>query len=383
MQSDMTEDFISSTPLTIGIELEVQVVSTHDFGLCPQARDLLRQTEGLQTVGAIKPETGQSMIELCTGVCIGHAQALEQLTQLRDALVDAADFLGIAVCGGGTNPFHYWFDERSNGSPRSEHLMGVYGYLYRQFTIFGQHVHVGCPDGDTALRLLHSLSWYVHHFIALAACSPFSQGHDTGYACSRLNNVAPFPLSGHAPFILTWPAFCEYMERMRATGMAATLKDFYWDIRPSPGYGTIEVRVMDTPLTIELAAAIGAYIQCLAALFLNGEALPLSESNYEIYRVNRFSACRHGLDGVAIDVRTGRRGSIRDEILAMLEVLAPHAKSLGAEAAFAYLKERLQRSGTVSWMRDIHSESQSLEEVVRQQCRLWRGEVSAMPGGVG
>jgi glutamate---cysteine ligase / carboxylate-amine ligase len=170
------------------------------------------------------------------------------------------------------------------------------------------------------------------------------------------------------------------MERMRATGMAATLKDFYWDIRPSPSYGTIEVRVMDTPTTIELAAAIAAYVQCLTALLLNEEAVPLSESNYEVYRVNRFSACRHGLDGIAIDLRTGRHSSIRDEILATLEALAPYARSLGAEPAFAYLKERLPRSSTVAWMRDVYNKSQVLEEVVRQQCGLWRGEAT-VPGG--
>ncbi|GAB7524182.1 YbdK family carboxylate-amine ligase [Paraburkholderia sp. 2C] len=378
----MQEDFISSTPLTIGIELEVQVVSTHNFALSPQAQDLLRQTDGSRRVGAIKPETGRSMIELCTGVCGNYAQASAQLMDLRDELVDAADFLGIAVCGGGTNPFHYWFDERPNGSERSAYLMGVYEYLYQQFTIFGQHVHIGCPDGDTALRLLHSLSAYVHHFIALAASSPFSQEHDTGYACSRLNNVAPFPLSGHAPFCLTWREFCDYMKRMKATGMAATLKDFYWDIRPSPGYGTVEVRVMDTPLTIELAASIGAYIQCLASLFFNEAAVPLAESNYEIYAVNRFSACRHGLDGMAIDLRTGRRSTIRDEILMTLESLMPHAVSLGAQPALAYLMDGLARTSAVAWMREIHSESQSLEEVVRQQCSLWRSPGSILNASV-
>ncbi len=94
------------------------------------------------------------------------------------------------------------------------------------------------------------------------------QGQDTSFHSARLNSVFAFPLSGRAPFTLTWNDFEVYFENMTRTGVVRSMKDFYWDIRPKPEYGTIEVRVFDTPLTVESAAALAGYVQALAAWFL-------------------------------------------------------------------------------------------------------------------
>jgi len=224
----MLQPFATSDPFTIGVELEVQVVNTHDYNLTKAATELLNRVRQQHFAGAIKPETTEGMIELATGVCRNFDQAKNELQVLRDTLVRAADFLNVGVCGGGTNIFQNWYDQRSDGRERSEYLMGLYGALYQQFTIFGQHVHVGCSDADSALILLHSLSRYVPHFIALAASSPYVQGSDTQFQCARLNSVAPFPLSGQAPFVTTWSEFEQYFDRMADTGLVNSLKDFYW-----------------------------------------------------------------------------------------------------------------------------------------------------------
>src|SRR5512134_4065470 len=137
--------------------------------------------------------------------------------------------------------------------PRFKQISELYGYLAKQFTIFGQHVHIGCAEGDGALYLLHALSRYIPHFIALAASSPYFQGVDTAFDSSRLNAVFAFPLSGRAPFVQTWDEFNAFFGKMRAAGIVESMKDFYWDIRPKPEFGTIEVRVCDTPLTITRA----------------------------------------------------------------------------------------------------------------------------------
>jgi glutamate---cysteine ligase / carboxylate-amine ligase len=370
----MLQPFASSEPFTIGVELEVQVVNTHDYNLTKAATELLNRVKEHDFAGAINPETTEGMIELSTGICTGFDQARGELQVLRDTLVDAADFLNVGVCGGGTNFFQNWFDQRSDGRERSEYLMGLYGALYQQFTIFGQHVHVGCPDPDSALVLLHSLSRYIPHFIALAASSPYVQGTDTQFQCARLNSVSPFPLSGHAPFMTKWSEFEAYFERMANTGLAHSLKDFYWDIRPSPGYGTIEVRVMDTPLRVEWAAAIAAYIQTLSRYLLNDRPINLSERDYEVYRANRFMACRFGLDGTCVNPETGQRGPIRDEILATLDKLADHARALGAEEGLDIIRRTVSQGlSDAMWLRRIYGAHDSLHEVVRQQCRVWRG----------
>ncbi|WP_109480874.1 YbdK family carboxylate-amine ligase [Paraburkholderia sp. C35] len=370
----MLQPFASSDPFTIGVELEVQVVNTHDYNLTKAATELLNRVSEQNFAGSIKPETTEGMIELATGVCKNFDQALSELQTLRDTLVRAADFLNVGVCGGGTNFFQNWYDQRSDGRERSEYLMGLYGALYQQFTIFGQHVHVGCADPDSALVLLHSLSRYVPHFIALAASSPYLQGSDTQFQCARLNSVAPFPLSGSAPFVTTWSEFEQYFERMANTGLVKSLKDFYWDIRPSPGYGTIEIRVMDTPLRVEWAAAIAAYIQSLARYLMTDKPLHLSERDYEVYRANRFMACRYGLDGSCLNPETGLRGPIRDDILVTLEALAPHAEILGAQEGLAIIKRTVTDGfSDAKWLRRIYGVHDSLHEVARQQCQIWRG----------
>jgi len=370
----MLQPFASSDPFTIGVELEVQVVNTHDYNLTKAATELLSRVRKQRFSGAIKPETTEGMIELSTGVCRNFAQVKNELQVLRDTLVRAADFLNVGVCGGGTNIFQNWYEQRSDGRERSEYLMKLYGAIYQQFTIFGQHVHVGCPDPDSALVLLHSLSRYVPHFIALAASSPYVQGSDTQFQCARLNSVAPFPLSGNAPFVTKWPDLEQYFDRMSNTGLVKSLKDFYWDIRPSPGYGTIEVRVMDTPLRIESAAAIAAYIQSLARYLLVEKPVRLSERDYDVYRSNRFMACRFGLDGKCLNPETGHRGPIRGEILVTLEAIARHARILGAEEGLDIIRRALTGGfSDAMWLRRIYGAHDSLHEVARQQCQIWRG----------
>ncbi|MGQ9724720.1 MAG: glutamate-cysteine ligase family protein, partial [Tepidimonas sp.] len=109
------------------------------------------------------------------------------------------------------------------------------------------------------------------HFIALSASSPFFQGVDTLFDSARLNSVFAFPLSGRAPFVLWWGDFEQgYFRKMESTGVVKSIMDFYWDVRPKPEYGTIELRVCDTPLTVERAAALAGYLQALCRHLLGG-----------------------------------------------------------------------------------------------------------------
>lgn len=291
------ETFVNSEPFTFGVELEIQVVNTHNYDLTKAASDLMRLIQGETFPGNITPEITESMIELSTGICHTHEQAVGELRAIRDVLVKAADQLNVGLCGGGTHAFQQWSERQIYDAPRFQYISELYGYLAKQFTVFGQHVHIGCPDPDSALFLLHSMSRFIPHFIALSASSPFVQNVDTGFQSARLNSVFAFPLSGRAPFVLTWSGFEEYFMKMVNTGVVNSMKDFYWDIRPKPGYGTIEVRVMDTPLSVDRAAAIACYIQTLARYLLTERPLKLSEDDYLVYTFNRFEACRFGLEG--------------------------------------------------------------------------------------
>ncbi|KMY84983.1 hypothetical protein BUMB_04465c [Candidatus Paraburkholderia calva] len=367
------EPFINSEPFTFGVELEIQVVNTHDYDLTRAASDLMRLIKNEEIPGNITPEITESMIELSTGICTTHEQAVTDLRKIRDVLVTAADQLNVGLAGGGTHAFQQWSERQIYDAPRFQYISELYGYLAKQFTVFGQHVHIGCPDPNSALFLLHSMSRYIPHFIALSASSPYIQGVDTGFHSARLNSVFAFPLSGRAPFVLTWDSFEEYFSKMVNTGVVNSMKDFYWDIRPKPSFGTIEVRVMDTPLSVDRAAAIACYIQTLSRYLLLDKPVTPREDDYLVYTFNRFEACRFGLEGTCIDPQTGERRTIAEDILATLDVLAPHADVLGSRAALAQVGN-IARGGIndASWLHNVFAKEKSLHEAVRQQCLEWR-----------
>ena len=366
------EPFAASEPLTLGIELELQLVNRHDYDLAPASTDLLRRLKHREYPGEIKQEITDSMIEIATGVCRRHNEALQQLRQLRDRMTEAATALNIGICGGGTHPFQQWSRRTISDTPRYRFLSDLYGYLAKQFTVFGQHVHLGCPNADDALYLLHALSRYVPHFIALAASSPFVQGVDTCFASARLNSISAFPMAGRAPFMLTWDAFAAYFEKMRATGVIESMKDFYWDIRPKPEFGTVEVRVMDTPLTVEQAAAIAAYIQTLGRWLLLERPFAPAEDDYLVYTFNRFQACRFGLAGEYADPASGQRVTLAEHVLQTTQMLAPHAQALACEGALDAVRQAaLTQDTDAQWLRTMQDQTRNLHEVVRCGCERW------------
>jgi carboxylate-amine ligase len=365
--------FKASAPLTLGVELELQIVNTHDYDLVASAPDLLRLLAKKKKPWDVKPEITTSMIEMATGVCERYSDVMNQLEEIREGIIGCADRLNIGICGGGTHGFQHWGERKIFATPRFNHLSDMYGYLAKQFTIFGQHVHVGCPDPESALYTLHGLSRFIPHFIALSAASPFVQGHDTGFQSARLNSVFAFPLSGRAPFVETWADFGQYFNTMAATGIVKSMKDFYWDIRPKPEYGTIEVRVMDTPLTITRAAQLAAFIQSVSRYLTIERPFQPSDSDYLVYTFNRFQACRFGYEGTYVDPHSNEHRTLSEEILLTLDKIEHHAIELHADEACAALRnDVLTSSSDAALLRKEWSETGSLSETVQRQCLRWR-----------
>ncbi|MBC7860957.1 MAG: glutamate--cysteine ligase [Burkholderiaceae bacterium] len=373
------EPFKESAALTFGVELELQLVNLSDYDLTAASPDLLHLLGKAPFPGNVTPEITESMIEINSSVHTRHAPLLAQLRAIRDTLVRAGDTLNIGICGGGTHPFQQWAAQKIFAKPRFQQLSELYGYLAKQFTIFGQHVHIGCASGDDAMFLLHSLNRYLPHFIALSASSPFVQGRDTLFDSARLNSVFAFPMSGRAPFTLSWDEFAnQYFAKMEKTGIVKSMKDFYWDIRPKPEFGTIELRVCDTPLTVERAAALAAYLQALCRHLLErGEAAP-AEDDYLVYNYNRFQACRFGLDGAITHPQTYAGTALRDDILATLLMLAPHAEALNSTGALQHLAEvasgagDTNLSGDAQFLRAEYARQGSAEGMVDAAIRRFR-----------
>ena len=371
----MPLEFTHSKALTFGVELELMLLNTHDYDLVRGAPDLLARLEKQELGGEVKPELTESMIEVNSSVHTRYDELLAELARIRDAIVTAADKLNIQVAGGGTHPFHHWKERRIFPTERFQRVSELYGYLAKQFTVFGQHIHIGVESGDDAVYLTHQLAPYIPHFIALSASSPFSQGEDTSFETSRLHAVASFPLAGQLPPVGTWAEFNAYFDAMLGYGIVASMKDFYWDIRPKPEYGTVEIRICDTPLTVEVAAQLAAYAQTLSADLLRNRRTTPVVPMYRVYGYNRFQACRFGFEGELVSPFKQGRVRVADDIVETLKRLEPIAPGLGTQAALATLAKRVTFSANDSfWLRERYRETKSLPDVVRLQAQRWRGD---------
>ena len=297
----MSLEFTHSDAFTMGVELELMILSTHDWDLMRGAGDLLALIEKIEHPGDIEPEITESMIEISTSVHRDYREMLAELEAIRDIVLAQAQRRNLAISGGGAHPFQHWSDQRIFPKERFFHLHEMHGYLAKQLTVFGQHIHIGVTSGDDAVYLTHVISRDISHFIALSASSPFSQGIDTAFDSSRLNNINAFPLSGTMPFVKDWAEFNAYVDSMRDLKVVESMKDFYWDIRPKPEFGTIEIRVCDTPLTVSKAAMLGAYAQALARHLMLDRPHAPSLDVCKAYSFNRFTACRYGLEGGVIE----------------------------------------------------------------------------------
>jgi carboxylate-amine ligase len=366
-------DFAASSALTFGVELELMLVNTRDWNLASDADDLLRRAEGDSHGGELKPEITQSMVEINSAVHTRYPDLLAELRGTRDVLARHARQMNVAIAGGGTHPFQKWSERRIFPTERFLSVSEKYGFLAKQFTVFGQHVHIGCASADDAIYLNLALIRYVPHFIALAASSPFYQGVDTAFDSSRLSVVNAFPLSGTMPFVTDWAEFNAYYDKMVALGIVKSMKDFYWDVRPKPEYGTVEIRVCDTPLTVDRAALVAAFAQALARWLWHTRPAPPADM-YLVHSYNRFQACRHGLAGTLVDAATGGSDTLADDLRDTLRNLMPHAQALGSVDALESLQAMIGGDGNdATWLRERYARAGTLPDVVRQQAALFMG----------
>lgn len=367
-------DFHVSDPFTLGIELEMQVINPPGYDLSQDASRLIDAVKSELTVGEVKHDITESMLEMATGVCRDVDQAAAQFSTMQHLVLRAAQTLHLDICGGGTHPFQTWQRQEVCDDERYRRNLENFGYLIQQATVFGQHVHIGCANGDDAIYLLHGLSRFVPHFIALSAASPYMQAADTRFACARLNIFSGFPDNGPMPWVSNWQEFTGLFRRLAYTSMIDSIKDLHWDIRPSPHFGTVEVRVMDTPLTLEHALNMAGLIQATAHWLLTERPFRHQENDYLLYTFNRFQACRFGMEGILTDVNTGDRHRLADDTLRLLDTVAASAEKVGAASAINTLHQQVKKGhNEVRHMRDFVANGGSLSGLVKKHCEIWAG----------
>ena len=274
--------FGQSDPYTLGVEEEYMLLDATTFDLVQHIDTVLEAISGHELEAHINPELMQSVLEVATPVCRTPADVERALTQLRRYVTEIASAKGLRVGSAGTHPFSLFERQRITARDRYRNLVDQMQYVARRELIFGLHVHVAVADPDTAIQVVNGLLVQLAPLLALSASSPFWRGEPTGLASSRQMVFAAFPRSGPPPRFTSYAEYAEVVGQLEKTGCIADYTHIWWDIRPHPRLGTVEVRICDAVSELSDAIAITAYVQALVKHFSErseaGEEIPTSRA---------------------------------------------------------------------------------------------------------
>ena len=353
----MQIDFARSARSTVGLEWEVAIVDRATGELASVADQVLRVLDAGSASGRhpfITSELLTNTVELVSGVherVAGAVADLEgQLAEVRAVIDELGDYE--LVCSG-SHPFSQWYDQHLTDKPRYHKLIERTRWWGRNMMIWGIHVHVGIEDRDKALPILDGLLAYLPHLQALSASSPFWAGVDTGYASNRALMFQQLPTAGLPYPLADWASYERYVDDLVRTGVIEDHSEVRWDIRPSPRWGTVEVRVCDGVSTAAEIAAIGALVQCLVEWMSTrldeGHTLTVLQPWY--VRENKWRAARYGLDAEVITDVAGTERLVTDDLRDLLTTLAPIAERLGCAAELQGVRKTLD--GGASYQRQL------------------------------
>jgi carboxylate-amine ligase len=358
----------SSGP-TIGVEWEVQLIDAKTRLLRQDAATVLAGLPGLQESGEhpkMRHELMQSTVEVVTGICGTVAEAKADLAVTVKELQRTADRHGIVLAAAGTHPLSDWQDAKTAPIQRYSELVEQLQWLARRLQTFATHVHVGLRDESRAMPIINALATYLPHVLALTASSPYWSGTETGLASTRTVVFGALPNTGPPPGLPDWKRFEAYMDTQLRAGTIRTIKEVWWDIRPHPDFGTVEIRIADALPTFREVGMVAALSQCLVQLFDSqldrGYRLPVRST--WVVKDNKWRATRYGLDAIVITNDAGATAPLRDEIFELLRDLEPIAWRLGCAEELAVASEVLEYGASYERQRAAHASDGDLTSVV-------------------
>jgi len=324
--------FGSGPPLTVGVEEEYMLVDTETFDLVSGVEDLLDDAGKSEYGDRLKPELMQCVLESGTAVCADIDEAEADLRAIRGYAARAARQRGMRLGAAATHPFSLFENQKITARERYRQLVEMLQYIARRELVFGMHVHVAVPTPECALAVMEGVLTELPVLLALSTNSPFWRGEATGLASTRALIFASFPRSGLPPRFDSYDDYADAVGFMEATGAIGDYTHVWWDVRPHPRLGTIELRVMDVQTRIEDTLALAAYVQCLVKQLLDQikDGHPPRMYNRMLIAENKWLASRYGLDAPLMDLAAGRRVKMPARTLARrrLRELKPIAREL-------------------------------------------------------
>ena len=351
--------FSSSPRASLGVEWELQLVSPETRQLTSGASEVLEALSPGREHPKAKHELLESTIEVITGVCTTVNEATADLAGTIAELRPLVAARGLAMMCAGTHPTTDWATQTISPDPRYAKLVEDMQWLARQLQIFGVHVHVGVRSPDKVIPIVNALSAYIPHLLALSASSPFWIGHDTGLASSRSKVFESLPTAGLPYQLAGWGEFESYMETLISTGTIGSIKEVWWDIRPHPTYGTVELRICDGLPTLHEVGMVAALSQCLVETLDReldkGYTLPTPKG--WVLRENKWRAARYGMDAEIIreDESTV---PVKEALLELAHDLRPAAERLGCTEELARVDEVVAGGASYQRQRAVAAASQ-------------------------
>ncbi|MFN2569330.1 MAG: YbdK family carboxylate-amine ligase [Candidatus Dormibacteria bacterium] len=348
--------FSGSPHPTVGMEVEIQLVDAGSVNLVDLGpRMLAEMATRPETADRVRKELMQNTVEVATGprgqsTVAAAREDLRTTLEILDHLVTA---VGGLLVSAGSHPFADPLRQSITHDARIERLVETIQDPARRLQTYGLHVHVGVPEGDTAIRVQNALVRHFPELIALSASSPFWEGRDTGLQSTRCVVFADLPLTGLPPRLESWGEYEALYGALVRAGRIESHKDLHLDVRPSPALGTVELRVCDAPPTLREMAAIAAFTQCLVAEAVEG-AEPGDPLSPLLVKDNKDLAVRYGLEGrITVDA-SGRTMPIAECVAAAVRRLAPLSRRLHCPTELADVLSILETGPSSSRQRTVY-----------------------------
>ena len=330
----MIEQHFGESPAwSLGIEEEMLILDAGSLALTPGVEALVGDEEELP--GVLKMELLASMVELATAVCRTPQEALESLRRLRESAARRASAAGLRIAAAGTHPFSLPQAQDIAPDPRYREFVEYAGVSARRQAVCGLHVHVSMPGPEECLRALEGVLPWLPLVLALSANSPYLAGDETGLASARAEVLALLPRAAAPPAFASYAEWEAFVERFVELGLADGYTRFWWDIRPHPSFGTLEVRAPDQPTAVERTAAFAALLQALCLTALEGP--PPRTANRGDYAQNRWAALRFGPRAELIHPDGSRLAPVPELAEEALELAGPAARELGSSELLAWI----------------------------------------------
>jgi glutamate---cysteine ligase / carboxylate-amine ligase len=341
--ADWRTAFEHEHPFTVGVEEELMIVEPDSLDLAPAIDDVLRLLGGDRRFA---PELRSAQIEIVTPVCATAADACRELGNARKHLIQTLAG-SYRILAAGTHTFSTRHGEITEGR-RYRQIADEYAWPAKRSLVCGLHIHVAVATAERSLAVYNALRSYLPELAALGANSRFAEGMDTGMASIRPKFNEGYPRSGVPPAFRDWEELVRFVDWGRRGGLFPDPSHFWWDMRPHPVHGTIEIRVVDTQTRIGDATAIVAVVQALVAMlaarFDEGRPLPLHETYW--ISENAWRAQRYGVRGWIVDLETGERVPTRERLSQLLVELAPYAEDFQGAAQIADARALLAGNGS-------------------------------------